>query len=252
MKIAVTGKGGTGKTTIAFYLSRIYAGKNLNVIAVDADSSLNLASYFGHEDQKPISSIKELVDKRARISDVLVNLNPDVHDLIDEYSASIAENLKLLLLGGVTRAGSGCLCPENSLLRALMQELVLQRNEIVILDMEAGLEIMSRGTLKGMDAILAVTEPNIGSVSVTKKLLEFSKELGIENSYVVANKVDEGQLKYISESFDVFHSLPFSQEVQSSSMVGKIEPKVGEFQKSVDELADKLLKTANNSFTHCY
>lgn len=242
MKIAVTGKGGTGKTTIAFHLSRIYAKKNLNVIAVDADSSLNLASYFGHEDQKPISSIRKLVDKRARISDVLVNLNPDVHDLIDEYSAPIAENLKLLLLGGVNKAGTGCLCPENSLLRALMQELVLERNEIVILDMEAGLEIMSRGTLRGIDAILVVTEPNLGSISVTKKLLEFSKELGIKNSYVIANKVDEEQLGYLSKSFDVFHALPFSPAVQKSSMDTKSEPESDGFQKSLGELADKLLK----------
>lgn len=241
MKIAVTGKGGSGKTTIAFHLARIYAEKNFKAIAVDADSSLNLASYFGHEDQKPISSIKELVDKRARISDVLVNLNPDVHDLIDEYSASIAENLKLLLIGGVSRAGSGCLCPENSLLRALMQELVLERNEIVILDMEAGLEIMSRGTLRGIDAILAVTEPNIGSISVTKKLLKFSKDLGIKNSYVIANKVDEEQLEYISKSFEVFHALPLSAEVQRSSMNIESELKSDEFSKAMKELADKLL-----------
>ena len=241
MKIAVTGKGGTGKTTIAFHLARIYAKKNLNVIAVDADSSLNLASYFGHEDQKPISSIKELVDKRARISDVLVNLNPDVHDLIDEYSAPIAENLKLLLLGGVSRAGSGCLCPENSLLRALMQELVLERNEIVILDMEAGLEIMSRGTLRGIDAIIAVTEPNIGSISVTKKLLEFSKELGIENSYVIVNKVDEEQLEYLARKFSIFHSLPFSADLQKSSMDRESELESDEFHNSARELADKLL-----------
>jgi len=242
MKIAVTGKGGSGKTTIAFHLSRIYAEKNFKVITVDADSSLNLASYFGHEDQKPISSIKELVDKRARISDVLVNLNPDVHDLIDEYSASIVENLKLLLLGGVSRAGSGCLCPENSLLRALMQELVLERNEIVILDMEAGLEIMSRGTLRGIDAILAVTEPNLGSVSVTKKLLQFSKELGIENSYVIANKVDKEHIEYLARKFDIFHSLPFSAGVQRSSMDTGSELKSDEFSKSMEELADKLLR----------
>jgi len=241
MKIAVTGKGGTGKTTIAFHLSRIYARKNFKVIAVDADSSLNLASYFGHEDQKPISSIKELVDKRARISDVLVNLNPDVHDLIDEYAAKISENLELLLLGGVSRAGSGCLCPENSLIRALMQELILERNEIVILDMEAGLEIMSRGTLRGIDAILAVTEPNIGSVSVTKKLLEFSRDLGIKNSYVIANKADKEHIEYLAREFNIFHSLPFSAEVQKSSMDTGSEPESDEFHNSARELADKLL-----------
>jgi len=237
MKVAVTGKGGSGKTTLAFYLSKIYAEKGFKIIAVDADSSLNLAGYFGHEDLKPISEIKELVDERARISEALVNLNPDVHDLIDKHSAKLSENLQLMVLGGVSKAGTGCRCPENSLLRALMQELVLDRKEIVILDMEAGLEIMGRGTLRGIDAILAVTEPNYGSISVTKKLLEFSKELGIKNSYVIANKADDG---YLSEHFDVFHALPFSPEVQRSSME-RNEPIVDEFYQAVSELSDKLI-----------
>jgi len=240
MKIAVTGKGGTGKTTLASYLARIYSEK-LKVIAVDEDSSLNLASYFGHEDLKPIREIKELVDERTKIPGGLVNLNPDVHDLIDKYSANISENLKLVVLGGVKNAGSGCRCPENSLLRALMQELILDRDEIVILDMEAGLEIMGRGTLRGIDAVLAVTEPNYGSISVTKKLLEFSKDLGIKNSCVIANKAEDEQIKYLSGHFDVFHSLPFSRQVQRSSMSVGGELPADEFYQSVIELSERLM-----------
>ncbi len=246
MKIAITGKGGTGKTTLAFYLSRIYAEKNFSVLAVDEDSSLNLAACFGMEGIEPISRIKDLIDKRARISTELVNLNPDVHDLIDKYSVKISDNLALMVLGGISKAGSGCRCPENSLLRALMQELILERNELVVLDVEAGLEIMSRGTLRNIDAILAVTESNYGSICVTKKLLKFSGDLGIEKSYVIANKADNEGLKYISENFEVFHPIPFSSEVQRSSMspasgAGNIKPVTGEFYRSVDELSEKLL-----------
>lgn len=241
MKIAVTGKGGSGKTTIAGYLARIYSEKNFEVLAVDADPSLNLSSLFGREGITPISEMKSLVDERATLPGGLIRMNPKVNDLIDKYSVKISENLKLLASGTVTKAGSGCLCPENTLLRSLLSELVIGRGEIVILDMEAGLEIMSRGTLRNIDAILAITEPNYSSISVTKKLLKLANELGIKNSYVIGNKIKD-QSGYLSKSFKIFHEIPYSEEIQLASMEKNRFFADGNFYDSVYKLFHKLTK----------
>ena len=242
MKIAITGKGGSGKTTIAACLARVYADRGYRVIAVDADPTLNLSILFGYEDIKPISEMKSLVNERSVVSGVLVRMNPKVNDLIDRYSIKISKNLRLLVSGTVRKAGSGCLCPENSLLRSLLQELVLKRNEIVILDMEAGLEIMSRGTIRNIDAILAITEPNYGSVNVTKKILKFASELGIKNSYVIANKIkDEKEYRYLSQEFDIFYRFPFIDEVQRSSMYGELSTKNSIFYRQMNELSGRLI-----------
>jgi CO dehydrogenase maturation factor len=242
MKIAVSGKGGSGKTTIAAYLSRIYSEKNFDVLAVDADPSLNLSALFGHEDITPISEMKSLAGERASLPGGLVRMNPRVDDLVDRYSVQVSKNLRLLASGTVTKAGSGCLCSENSLLRSLLGELVMSRDGIVILDMEAGLEIMSRGTLRNIDAILAVTEPNYSSISVTKKLLKFADELGIKNSYVIGNKIRDGgnQLGHLSDSFDIFHAIPYSEEIHLAAMEKNRFLARSGFYDSVCELAHKL------------
>ncbi len=219
MKIAITGKGGVGKTIISAYLSRIYAENSFHTIAVDADPSLNLAAIFGREDSKPIAEMKDLVKGRAVIGGGLMRLNPEVKDLIDSYSIEIGENLRLMISGTVKAAGTGCMCPENALLRALLQELILRRDEVIILDMEAGLEIMSRGTLGGIDAILTITEPSHSSVQVTEKLLKFAGELGIKNTYVIANKIkDQGEVKFLSQKLRVFHQIPYSEEISRASI----------------------------------
>jgi CO dehydrogenase maturation factor len=241
MKVAITGKGGVGKTTIAAYLSKTYAENGFHTIAVDADPSLNLASFFGREDSKPISEIKDLVAERAMIGDGIIRMNPDVRDLIDSYGVEIDENLKLLISGTVRKAGSGCLCPENALLRALLQELVLERDDAVILDMEAGLEIMSRGTIKGIDAILAVTEPSHSSVQVTKRLLGFAGDLGIENLYVIANKIKEREeSEFLNQKLEVFHQIPYSKEVSKASMDRDSLYMKNGFYRSIFELYTKL------------
>jgi len=243
MKIAVTGKGGVGKTIISAYLSRIYAENGFHTIAVDADPSLNLAAIFGKEDSKPMSEMKDIIAERATMGGGLIRMNPYVEDLIDPYAIEIDKNLKLLISGTVKAAGSGCLCPENALLRSLLQELILARNEVIILDMEAGLEIMSRGTIKGIDAILAITEPSYSSVQVTKKLLKFARDLGIKNLYVVANKIkNPAESKFITQNLDVFHQIPYSKGVLKASMDRNFLYRKNGFYKSILGLYNKLNK----------
>ncbi|HIE34468.1 MAG TPA: carbon monoxide dehydrogenase [Candidatus Altiarchaeales archaeon] len=242
MKIAVTGKGGSGKTTIALYLSKRFSEKGMDVLAVDADPSLNLMAMFGYEEITPISEIENLVNERARTPEGLVKLNPRVDDLIDEYSIKIDKNLRVLAIGTVTKAGSGCLCPENATLRALLHELVLKRDEAVILDMEAGLEIMSRGTIKNIDVMLAITEPSYSSISVTKNLLRFADELDIKNSYIVANKIkSKNELKYLSEKLgaEIFHAIPYLEKIREISMSNELSLNQ-EFYNTIGELTEKL------------
>ncbi len=243
MKIAVAGKGGSGKTTISAALAKNISKNFSNkVLAIDADSSLNLSMFFGHEYITPISDMRKAVEKKARLPGGLVRMNPVVRDMIDEYSVKINDNLNLLAIGTVVTAGTGCLCPENAVLRSLLQELVLKRDEIVIIDLEAGLEPMSRGTVKNIDAVLCVTEPNRGSVGVTKKLVKFTRELGIKKAFVVANKVhDAAELEFLKENFEIFHEVLYNEDVRKESMGGAVAD-----DGSLRELADKLIKIGDD------
>lgn len=241
MKIALTGKGGSGKTTIAAHLGRVLSERGNSVLLVDADASRNLATLLAHEDTTPINEMKDVVNQRARIEGGLVNLNPYVRDLIDKYAVDVSQNLRLLVIGGVEKAGMGCLCPENSMLRSLLRELVLKRDEIVIIDMEAGLEIMGRGTVKNVDTILVIAEPGYGSISVTKEILKFAKEMGVE-ARVVANKVrNKSDEKYLSEYFEPMQTIPADEGVRESSIKGQLLSD-GDFYDSIVKLSKKLTK----------
>jgi len=151
MKIAISGKGGTGKTTLAALLARLLAEEGRPVIAVDADPDANLASALGlprAEWPEPISGMKELIEERTGSRNrygSFFKLNPDVHDLPEKFSRMV-NGVRLLALGGVQKGGSGCICPESALLKALVTHLLLRPGEVVILDMEAGIEHLGRGT----------------------------------------------------------------------------------------------------------
>ncbi len=242
MKIAITGKGGAGKTTIAAHLGKILSETNAvgKILLIDADATKNLSTLLGYENITPVNKIKGIIEKRARLENGLVNLNPDVSDLIDKFSVKISEKLYLLAIGGVEKAGMGCLCPENSILRAMLMELVLKRNEISVIDMEAGLEIMTRGTIKGVDKILVICEPGYGSVSVTKDIIKFANELKIK-AEVIGNKIrNKDEEEYLSKKFRLFHAIPANEDVRDATIKGTLVSD-GKFYESVKELAEKLM-----------
>ncbi len=195
MKIAVTGKGGVGKTTLAAVLARLYAAEGRPVLAADVDPDANLGLALGLSEEEvnsivPVSRMKELAKERtgANESNTFYKLNPQVSDLPDKLSKDIA-GVKLLVMGTVDTGGTGCVCPEHVLLKAILSSLVFRRDDVVIMDMEAGLEHLGRGTASMMDQFIAVIEPGARSIQTYTRIKELARDIGVTRVKVVANKV---------------------------------------------------------------
>lgn len=195
MKIAVTGKGGVGKTTFASTLARLYAQEGRSVLAADVDPDANLGLALGFPEQEleeivPISKMRKLVEERTEADTFnrMFRLNPKVDDIPDRFARE-CNGVKLLVLGTVETAGSGCVCPEHVMLKRIISHLVLRSSDVVILDMEAGLEHLARGTTAGMDQFVVVIEPGARSVQTYRNVKRLAMELGVKQVGVVANKV---------------------------------------------------------------
>lgn len=196
MKIAISGKGGVGKSTVAGTLARLYAADGYRVLAVDADPDANLASAIGvpperWQEIRTISTERQLIEERTgakvRGFGQMFKLNPDVSDIAERYAVRYA-GVDLLVLGAVPHAAGGCACPESVLLKSLVLHLVLRRDEMVILDMEAGIEHLGRGTALGVDMMLVVVESGQRSVATAHRIEDMARELGIRRFGVVLNK----------------------------------------------------------------
>jgi CO dehydrogenase maturation factor len=231
MKIAITGKGGVGKTTIASLLAHLYAEEGKNVIAVDADPDANLASALGiprDEAEKivPISQMADLIEERTGAKPGSMGgtfkLNPRVDD-IPEGIGYRMNRILLLTMGKVKPAASGCYCPENVLLRSLLRHLIVKRSEVVIVDMEAGIEHFTRGTAESVDAFIVVVEPGQRSIQTARTVFEMAKNLGVQKVFVVANKVRGPEdLRFIEEHIagHIIGSIAFSNAIMEADMKG--------------------------------
>ena len=230
MKIAVTGKGGVGKTTFAATLARLYAdeGKQVLTADVDPDANLGLALGFSQEEIDqivPITKMRKLVQERTGASDdnKFYKLNPMVSDIPDKY-AKTCNGVKLLVLGTVDTANSGCVCPEHVMLKRIINHLVLRSDDVVILDMEAGLEHLGRGTTEGMDQFVVVIEPGARSIQTYRNVKRLANELGVKKVNVVANKVrDEEDEEFIRSQIpeeDLLGFIHYNKEVIDADRKG--------------------------------
>ncbi|MEW6616349.1 MAG: carbon monoxide dehydrogenase accessory protein CooC [Thermodesulfobacteriota bacterium] len=230
MKLAITGKGGVGKTTITACLSKKFYDDGYSVLAIDADPNANLAMALGFpnpNDIIPIAEMSDLIEDRTGAkpgtSGSFFKLNPKVDDIPEKYWVE-HKGIRLMIMGTVKKGGGGCVCPESILLRTLVSHLLLVRKEVVILDMEAGVEHLGRATAKAVDMLIVVVEPGKRSIETAWRIKGLSKDIGIENIGVIANKVrSEADREFIRsemQGFDIFGSVYSDPRIVEADLKG--------------------------------
>lgn len=230
MKLAVSGKGGVGKTTFAALLIRTLNEEGSRVLAIDADPDANLAAAVGIADADkivPIADMKDLIFERTEAKPGTIGgffkLNPKVDDLPEALSARL-ENIKLMRLGGIKKGGSGCLCPESTLLKALITHIVLARDELVVMDMEAGIEHLGRATAQAVDRLLVVVEPGRRSIETARNVKQLASEINLKKISLVGNKIrgaqDQAFLEKNLPDFEFLGFLPYDQSLIEADLKG--------------------------------
>jgi len=232
-KIAITGKGGVGKTTLASLLSYLYKDAGYNVLAVDADPTSGLAAALGFPPEQvaaiePIAEMNELIFERTGAQPGTMggffSLTPKVDDIPERFSG-LHRDIRLLRLGAVKLGGGGCLCPENALLKALTTHLFMRRNEVLIMDMEAGVEHLGRATARAVDAMIIVVEPGRRSVNVMQEIRRLANDLGLTHIHLVGNRVrgeqDKAFIRKMAGDLPILGFLPYDPNVIEADLTGQ-------------------------------
>ena len=261
MKIAISGKGGVGKTLLAALLSKRFAESGYSVLAIDADPDSNLAATlsFPHaEEIIPISEMEELVEERTGAKPgqtaPFYKLNPKVDDLPENYSVK-HDGIKLMVMGRIKKGGTGCYCPEGALLQALLSHLLVVRNEVVILDMEAGIEHLGRATAKAVDKLIVVVEPGRRSLETACRIAQLAQDIGLQNIAVVGNKIrSQSEKDFLITNlpgFEFLGFIPYDQALVEADQANlSILDSSQQINTAVEDIYQNLLSTAGTPSTN--
>jgi len=229
MKIAVSGKGGVGKTLIAGVLADFFVKKGFKVLAIDADPSPNLALTLGisfDEASKivPVSENAQLLEAKTSTGFAGVyRLSFSVDDIVEKFAMKSPYGVNLLVMGTVRSAGGGCTCPANAVVRALLQHLFVERDEAVIMDMEAGVEHMGRGTAKHVDIMLIVADPSLKSMETARKIYGLAAEAGIKKAFIIGNKIRNSSESELIQRFAADNKIPMLDFVPYDEQILKVD-----------------------------
>ena len=233
MKIAVAGKGGVGKSTIAGMLARQFASDGYKTVAVDVDPDASLARCIGLSEEQinsivPLSEMKDLIRERTGFKDFGVfgsffKSNPKVDDIPERFNL-LHEGVRFLQVGSVKEGGSGCYCPENVLIRELMRHLLVETDDVIIMDMEAGIEHLSRGTGDAVDLLIVVVEPGQLSMETARRIRALAEDIGIPNLAVIGNKVRSEKAKEVIRAglpdSKILGFLPYDESLMDADLNG--------------------------------
>jgi CO dehydrogenase maturation factor len=232
MKIAVSGKGGVGKTLISAGLAKGFADRGLKTIAIDADSSPNLAVTLGLSAEKarkitPISENKELVASKTNTGySGVYRLTFSVDDIVRDYSMLTPFGVHMIVMGTVHSMGSGCMCAPNAVIRELLRHLIVERDEVIVLDMEAGVEHIGRGTAAHVDVLIIIADSNLKALEIANRIKDLAKKAGMKKIYLIGNRIMNNNQKKAIISFaeindlEILDFVPFDQGVIEKDMQG--------------------------------
>ena len=248
MKLAVTGKGGVGKTTISALLAKALQDSGRRVLAIDVDPDSNLLAGLGYsqpESVTPLVQLKDLIEERTGVKPGtiggLFKMNPRVDDIPDQFSVDIA-GIKVLVAGAVKKGGSGCYCPENALVRALGSHLLLDKDMALVLDMYAGVEHLGRGTIAAVDRLLVVVEPGRRSVETAGRIKTMAEDLGLDQISAVGNKIrseaDKALLKEALSPIEFVGFVPGEETLREAELRGR---SVAGASRSADKAAAEMV-----------
>jgi CO dehydrogenase maturation factor len=262
MKVAIAGKGGVGKTLVAGTLARLLGRENIKVLAVDADPTPTLATTLGIPPEIankiiPLTENDELVEERTGMDKKtygrMFKLNPRVSDLAQKFGVPGPDNTTLLVAGTVTIGGSGCMCPAGALLKALIRHLIVGTDEAFVMDLEAGIENLGRGTSRGMDALIIVVEPGQTSINTVQRIQKLAHDIGVDTIFAVGNKVmDETDQMAIEStlnkmSIPLLTIIPFDRAIRQANIEGQAPldfapdcPAVRSIKAMIPELRNRL------------
>ena len=230
MKIAISGKGGVGKSTVAAAVALTLAKRGQKVLALDSDPDANFANALGipkSVEVSPISSEIKLIEERTGVKineyGKVFKLNPEVSDIAEKFAINY-NGVSLVVLGASNKGGAGCYCPENTFIRSLVADLVLYKNETLVMDMEAGIEHLGRGTVMGVDVMIIIVEPGQRSIDCAETVIKMSGEIGLKNFIIVGNKVsskdDEEYIKKSLPDQKITAFMPYAQNIREADRDG--------------------------------